>query len=952
VKPAALIIATLILTQLPIEPVTSLPIQPATQQAPPANQADSGLPAPEIVKRAAQAITVRVSAPNNGGSGAIIGRKGNSYLVLTNAHVVRRATKLDIQAPDGQSYQAKLVDGSFDEKTDLALLQFTSKSEYKLANLSSISGSSLDSGREIYSTGFPFDSKNIRITKGTVSQTTDIPFDDGTQVGYVTDKGEKGIRQGMSGGAIVDSQGLFIGINTIGIAPILPDYTYNDGSKPISKLKAEYTRANWGIPVYNFLARVKPDILYDYHLPKVEHQVTPTGYMAEQSQKARKMTVRIENNDTGSGVIVAKSGNARDGFTYYVLTAKHVVDGNGNSQIITYDQDRHQATSTVVAKGVDLAVVKFNSKNDYSLAKLNEYSPNDNDLVFVGGFPERTKINSPLWQWQLNPGFVYSREQGKLETQNKLTFADKYDLLYSSNSYGGMSGGPVFDLSGSIIGIHGRGESENLNSAGISIQTFTGLLKELQIDPKLLSIVDTRPKELSTEQVDNVKKAMENIPKPEGTDENGERWLAYGTQLYRLHKYAAAVDAFKIAISKGQALSGNYRLALALHRIGEYQAAADAIAKAIDLVKNNKANSENNYYLWKSQCMIFTKSENYTQALTAIDRAIALDSQDLTSRNQKAVILSKLGNKQGAIDEYNIIINKQPDAYIYYNRGNTKFESGRKEEAIKDYTNAIALNPKLAVSYNNRGVAKSDLGRKEEAIQDYTNAIALNSKYTDAYNNRGNAKSDLGRKEEAIQDYTNAIALNSKYAIAYNNRGITKSDLDRKQEAIQDYTSAINLNPKYTDAYNNRGNAKSDLGRKEEAIQDYTNAIALNSKYAIAYNNRGIAKFNLGRKEEAIQDYTSAINVNSKFAEAYYNRGVTKNGLSRKEEAIKDYTSAIEFNPKYAEAYNNRGVVAYELGQKVAAIQDMKTAADLFRQQGQMDLYQKAMDLIKQIQGS
>jgi S1-C subfamily serine protease len=365
VKPAALIIATLILTQLPIESATSLPTQPPIQQTPPANQADSGLPAPEIVKQAAQAITVRVSTPNNGGSGAIIGRKGNSYLVLTNAHVVRRATKLDIQAPDGQSYSAKLVDGSFDAKTDLALLQFTSKSQYKLADLSGVATSPLDSGRDIYSAGFPFDAKNIRITKGTVSQTTDIPFDDGTQVGYTTDKGEKGIRQGMSGGAIVDSQGLFIGINTVGIAPILPDYTYNDGSKPTSKLKAEYTRANWGIPVYNFLTRVKPDILYDYNLPKVEHQVTLTGYMAERS--------------------VAKSGNTRDGFTYYVLTAKHVVEGNGKSQIITYDQDRHQEASTVVAKGVDLAVVKFNSKNDYrdSVATLNEYSPNDNDLVFL-----------------------------------------------------------------------------------------------------------------------------------------------------------------------------------------------------------------------------------------------------------------------------------------------------------------------------------------------------------------------------------------------------------------------------------------------------------------------------------------------------------------------------------------------------------------------------------------
>jgi tetratricopeptide (TPR) repeat protein len=622
-------------------------------------------------------------------------------------------------------------------------------------------------------------------------------------VGYTTDKGEKGIRQGMSGGAIVDSQGLFIGINTIGIAPILPDYTYSDGSKPTSKLKAEYTRANWGIPVYNFLTRVKPDILYDYNLPKVEHQVTLTGYMAERSQKARKMTVRIENNTTGSGAIIAKSGTARDGFTYYVLTAKHVVEGNDKSQIITYDQDRHQATSTVVAKGVDLAVVKFNSKNDYreSVAQLNEYSPNDNDLVFVGGFPGRDKINSPLWQWQLNPGLVYSREQGKLQTQNKLTFADGYDLLYGSISYGGMSGGPVFDRSGSIIGIHGEGEGQDLQSAGISIQTFMGLLTELHVDPKFLSVTDTQPPELSTEQADTVKTVMQKIPKPEGIDPDGQRSLAYAQQLFRVHRMQDAVTAFKVAIDKGQILSGNYGAALTLASLGEYQVAADAIAKAIAVKPNNKKDYGSNYYLWKEQSAIFGYSGNYSQALVAINIAIAKQERELKNQedkdwtlyNAKGWILSQLGKKQEAIDEYTIIVSNHPETYAYNNRGVAKSDLGHQEEAIKDYNRAIALNPKFAIAYSNRGNAKSDLGQKEAAIQDYDRAIALNPKYYEAYINRGNAKSNLGQKEAAIQDYDRAIALNPKFAEIYVSRGLAKSYLKQKYAAIEDMRRASEL---------------------------------------------------------------------------------------------------------------------------------------------------------------
>ena len=163
------------------------------------------------------------------------------------------------------------------------------------------------------------------------------------------------------------------------------------------------------------------------------------------------MSVRIEaGGENGSGVIIAKEGNS-----YYVLTAKHVVENPNTKKrlldpkIITYDQDIHDLTSTVVATGADdLAVIKFTSDNNYPLAQLAEYNSHNDRLVFVGGFPDRKKINSPLRQWQLNSGVSIDRELGQLVTQNNESFSNGYDLVYSSVSYGGMSGGPVFDSEG------------------------------------------------------------------------------------------------------------------------------------------------------------------------------------------------------------------------------------------------------------------------------------------------------------------------------------------------------------------------------------------------------------------------------------------------------------------------------------------------------------------------
>ncbi|WP_309741117.1 tetratricopeptide repeat protein, partial [Chamaesiphon sp. OTE_20_metabat_361] len=730
--------------------------------------------------------------------------------------------------------------------------------------------------RTIYSAGFPFDSKDIRITSGKVSQLSDLPFDNGTQIGYTTNKGEKGIRQGMSGGAILDERGTFLGINTIGAAPILPNYTYNDGSKPLAKLAAKYRTANWGVPVYNFLTNVKPDILYGYdNLPKVAQQPAPTGYIAERNQQARKMTVRIENNQSGSGVIVAREGN-----NYYVLTAKHVVENKGTAQIVTYDQDRHPVTSTVVAKGTDLAVVKFSSTNVYPTGKLNRSSPNSGDIVFVGGFPGRAKINSPLWQWQLNPGFVYSREQGKFETQTQATFADRYDLLYSSISYGGMSGGPVLDRAGNIIGIHGRGEGEDFNSAGISIQTFTGLLTQLGVAPKLLTVIDTPPAPLTAAQNSNIRQAMENITPPQGSDERGERSLAYGRQLYRMRKYRKAVEAFRTAAARGQVVSGNYGLALALGLTGDLRSATDAISQAIAAVSKEPASViKGSYYLWRHQSVLWRLSGNYPQALAAIDKAIALEPSDLTLRNERARILIVSDNKSAAIEEYNLIINRQPEAYTYYNRGVVKYQLGQRIAALQDFDRAITLDPQSASAYYNRGIVKYQLGQK----------IA------------------------ALQDYDRAISINPQHAKAYGNRGIVKSELGQKIAALQDFDRAISINPQLAQAYGNRGIVKSELGQKIAALQDLDRAIALNPQLADAYNNRGAVKYQLEQKIAALQDFDRATTLNSQYAEAYYNRGLIK----------------------------------AELGQEESAIGDIRRAAELFRQQGRMDLYQKAMSLIR-----
>ncbi len=923
-KPIAILLSTLLL----VPPALSL-----ERTHPPhgriAQNTSSEPLSPQAVRQTAQQITVRITANNNGGSGVLIAKKGNSYLILTNAHVTRRGSKFEIQTPDGQKHTAKPVDGGFDAKYDLALLEFTSQKKYTLADLSTTSP--LDAERTIYSAGFPFDSRQIRITSGQVSQLSDIPFDNGTQIGYTTNKGEKGVRQGMSGGPIFDVRGVLLGINTIGAAPILPNYTYNDGSKPLAKLVAKYRQANWAVPVYNFLVQVKPDILYGYQFSglkgEIQHQVNPTGYMAKLNDKARQMTVRIEaGGENGSGVIIAKEGNS-----YYVLTAKHVVQNLETNKrlsepkVITYEQDIHNPTSTVVAEGVDLAVVRFTSTHNYPLAQIGTSGSNNDGLVFVGGFPGRSNINSPLWQWQLNPGFTTKAETSKIATQNDESFSNGYDSIYTSISYGGMSGGPVIDPEGRVIGIHGRGESTNKNSLGISIQTFVGLAGKLQVNPQLLTITKNNPPELNAIDRKTVVAVMQNISQPQEED-SGARWLAYADRLYRTLQFSKSVIAYDKAIAKGEVFDGNYGKALSLVLARKPQLAEVAIDKAIAIIPQASRNPDRYNYVWKQQSVILQRLGKSSKALKAIDTALKLNPNNLSLLNEKATLLSLNKQYPAAISIYDRLIKTQPEAYVYVNRGITKLASGDSRGAISDYSKAIELNPNYDSAYSFRGNARSRLGDNLGAISDHDLAIKIDANNSRNYYNRGVAKYKTGNKSGAIGDFDRSIAIDPEYAAAYYNRGTSKADLKNFKGAIADYDLAIKFNPTLEQAYTNRGMARSAVGLKQEAIKDYNKSIELNSNNSIAYYNRGNIKSALGNKQGALEDYDRAIALDPKDTDFYYDRGKTKYQLGNKQGAISDFDAALKINPKLAMVYQNRGLIKYTLGDKKGAIDDYNEA--------------------------
>ena len=142
-----------------------------------------------------------------GGSGVIISEDG---YVVTNNHVVDGASKLKVKLNDGRSFDAKLI--GKDSATDLALLKVEAKG---LPTLAFGSSDALRLGEWVLAIGSPFDLQST-ITAGIVSakarQLGAIPNDFRIESFIQTDAA---VNPGNSGGALVNTHGELVGINTL-----------------------------------------------------------------------------------------------------------------------------------------------------------------------------------------------------------------------------------------------------------------------------------------------------------------------------------------------------------------------------------------------------------------------------------------------------------------------------------------------------------------------------------------------------------------------------------------------------------------------------------------------------------------------------------------------------------------------------------------------------------------
>ncbi|XWK87009.1 MAG: serine protease [Phormidium sp.] len=173
---------------------------------------------------------------------------------------------------------------------------------------------------------------------------------------------------------------------------------------------------------------------------------------------AQQVTVRIvSDRGMGSGVIVDRNGQ-----TYTVVTNDHVLADSKDHPytILTADGRTHSGRWLPSANfpNLDLALVQFQSQRVYQVAVIADWKTLAiGDPVYAAGFPNWHWINSDAIEETRHWGTkAFRLTSGKVGMLPDKSLQEGYQLGYTNDIEEGMSGGPVLDRYGRLMGINGR----------------------------------------------------------------------------------------------------------------------------------------------------------------------------------------------------------------------------------------------------------------------------------------------------------------------------------------------------------------------------------------------------------------------------------------------------------------------------------------------------------------
>jgi len=247
---------------------------------------------------------------------------------------------------------------------------------------------------------------------------------------------------------------------------------------------------------------------------------------------------------------------------------------------------------------------------------------------------------------------------------------------------------------------------------------------------------------------------------------DGRRYQAYGelAQLYqRENRLDQAAEEFGRALALRPQVASLYR-GRADVELARRDPTPDQRARALrDLERAIELQTPGSLVLASdhtNRARLLHGEQRDEEALAACEAALKVDPDHAEAHALRLEVFRKSKRYEDVVRCCDALLARgKPSAEICRLRGLAKGELKDYAGAIEDFTLAIALLPRSAMLLFRRGSLYLITDAPRSALRDFEEAIRLDPSNADAYNGRGLAKVALGQHQEAVADAFKALEL-------------------------------------------------------------------------------------------------------------------------------------------------------------------------------------------------
>jgi tetratricopeptide (TPR) repeat protein len=332
-------------------------------------------------------------------------------------------------------------------------------------------------------------------------------------------------------------------------------------------------------------------------------------------------------------------------------------------------------------------------------------------------------------------------------------------------------------------------------------------------------------------------------------------WTGKAHQALRANE--AALTSYRAAIDAGQGRADSVDSYLALASL---QAQLGQLAVAQQTLSEAQNKLPPSGPLHKALGEIAMNRAEYGRAYDNFQKALALDSGDTRARFMGAVALTRLGRFDEALTAFQTVGETDKDfPGLAVERGRLFEESGRNEEALREYEAAFLKSPNDIDLQVRVGCGRVIAGRSEAAEKILEEVLKASPRSAEAYYCLGRALFDQERYVDASTRLERALNLDSTRAVYHLYAGWVAGEVGRHGDAETALEKALELDKGLADAYWQRGRLRLKQGAVKDAIRDLQRALELKPSRHEALADLAVAFADGGRMPQALSTWEDAI---------------------------------------------------------------------------------------------